>query len=496
MPKTTASAPTPMDSNKVANADISMIPGLGMLNNATPFKGPGLRKVGSGNMAALLYHDGLPSAPAPTIAPATRGRPVNDYNPFPPESFNMESFMDIDGSSNLGEIGQDSAESCQPGVSNGSFFNPGHHGTAGGPTASMYLQGNGEVWGSTSNFGRNEDAGVGPSGQYMAGNSTYGYLNQDEAFYDEKGPHSKRSASVYEAPQQIKAEVGNFRIPKYSDRASNKDGPTFKVPSKPSRRNDVDDEDTSEYCESEFGSEKTDEESLFVSQKPQLGRGKKRARREEKEDEPERFNTGSYTNLRQPRVQTSGKPDFINHGQQLLDSRYSGATMPWGVNKAPDMVDQKDVSDAALLKRGIKRPRTDKICPRGYGANDPENIEIVNLKENKGIGFARISQILNERRLKTGKSPTLSATGVANRYNRTAPLLFAAEGKQFIPLSQRKKGTMDEPKIQWTSGRDTALVAAVKKYEANKWTTVAEMFNEMTGLDADDRSVAIRYSVL
>ncbi|RDL35754.1 uncharacterized protein BP5553_06366 [Venustampulla echinocandica] len=513
-PAATPEPPARLDARGKGNADLSKIPGLGMMGNSEiRFVGREPRKVGRGDTGALMYQDSLPSAPPRTTPsqPISKGRVVNDYNPFPPEGYSADD-MDIDDFSDLGGPSRGRSESRQPGLAEGSYYNPTCYGSSSTAPGSMHFQSRGEPSRSASGFRRTESTEAGPSGQYMAHNPTYGYRGDDDSFYDEGDNYSERSASVYGRPEQVQAQIDKYRIPKYSDRlgASKKGAQKSSFPSKRPRANDDDDDeydpanlDAINYSESEFGfgSEQyddDDDDDVFVEQMgPPRGKNKKMSRREEKGKGKayEPFTTGTYTTLRVPSKASGGK-DFINHGENLKPSRYSGATMPWGVNKAPDMVEQKDVSDAALLKRGIKRPRTGKICPRGYGANDPENIEIVNLKENKGIGFARISQILNERRLQTGKSPTLSATGVANRYNRTAPLLFAAEGKQFIPLSQRKRGTMDEAKIQWTSEWDTALVAAVKKYEASKWKTVATLFNEMTGLNADDRSVAIRYSVL
>ncbi|TAQ91034.1 hypothetical protein B7494_g645 [Chlorociboria aeruginascens] len=155
---------------------------------------------------------------------------------------------------------------------------------------------------------------------------------------------------------------------------------------------------------------------------------------------------------------------FNDPGRNLEQSRYSGANIPWGMNLLPKTVPQSAVTDAALIKRNLKRGNGEKVCKRSYGANDPENIAIVNMKENDHLSFAEIVRRLNDKRIETGKNPGLSVCGVTSRYNRTAPLLFAAQGKAFVPLSERRKGEtnhgewIERPK--WTDEMDVALLGS------------------------------------
>ncbi|KAF7939435.1 hypothetical protein EAE99_001240 [Botrytis elliptica] len=181
-----------------------------------------------------------------------------------------------------------------------------------------------------------------------------------------------------------------------------------------------------------------------------------------------------------------GRPGifFNNPGENLAPSRYSGAVMPWGVNQQPVLVDQETVSDAHLKKRGLKRPPPGgKIGKRSYGANDPENIAIVNMKENQGMSFAEIAEHLNSEREKQGKKPDLSVCGVNGRYNRTAPILFATQGLKFVPLSERKKAKgaaahgKSNNKAGWTVEAENKLVDIVKQVDAEKWSNVAHLLN-------------------
>lgn len=193
-----------------------------------------------------------------------------------------------------------------------------------------------------------------------------------------------------------------------------------------------------------------------------------------------------------------GQDEFHNHGNHLDPSRFSGVDVPWGTNKVPDLVPQEEVSNAALLKRGLKRGRGPRVVKRGAGANDPENIAIVNMKENEGLTFTQIAEILNRRRIAEGRQPSLTQTGVNGRYNRTAPLLFAAEGKVFIPLSQRSRDNdgMERFRPMWNDELNLQLVMAVKEAETKKWEIVASIFEEKTGIKVDTKTAAKQYSIL
>jgi hypothetical protein len=154
-----------------------------------------------------------------------------------------------------------------------------------------------------------------------------------------------------------------------------------------------------------------------------------------------------------------------------------------------------------LLKRGLKRGKEDKVCKRGYGANDPENIAIVNMYEKDGMSFEEIKNKLNKDRIATGRTPSLSANGCHSRYNRTAPLLFNSEGKDFIPLSQRGgQGKRCEEiftgKPAWNETLDTQLVLAVKEWDTTKWQGVAQLFKERTGIDMEPESCAHRHRLI
>jgi hypothetical protein len=200
--------------------------------------------------------------------------------------------------------------------------------------------------------------------------------------------------------------------------------------------------------------------------------------------------------------QRSDEEYFNNPGKNLRKSRYSGGQNNWGVNQEPVLVPEDEVTDAALLKRGLKRGNGAEVCKRGYGANDPENIAIVNMYETDRMSFDQIQRKLNADRVENGRDPSLTANGVQTRYNRNAPILFKAEGRDFVPIGQRKKGERmvdispaAGPKA-WTDDLDMALVKAVKEWESGKWENVAAIFREKTGVDMDASACAHRHHII
>jgi hypothetical protein len=193
-----------------------------------------------------------------------------------------------------------------------------------------------------------------------------------------------------------------------------------------------------------------------------------------------------------------------NMGKGLAPSRFSGTEMPWGLNNPP--AEESDgsatMSSAALVKRNVKNGGK-KPVKRAYGANDPENLAIVTMRDDDGMTFDDIASFLNAKRTEAGRVPSLTISGVNGRYNRTAPLICAAQGREFISASQRRRGIM-APILGglggngdvWSDKLDLELVKAVQEYEANKWNAVAATIEDKTGAVFDARQCAIRFSML
>jgi hypothetical protein len=188
-------------------------------------------------------------------------------------------------------------------------------------------------------------------------------------------------------------------------------------------------------------------------------------------------------------------------GRERRPSRNSGVVAPTKkppyVNKAPQLAPQKKASEASLLKRGLTTLGEATMSRRASGANDPENITIVNLVDHHGKKWSEVADILNGARIAKGLQPSFTANGVHNRYNRNAPLLSAAEGREFIPVCERNsKIPKSATSSSWTPELDKTLVETVKAVEAEKWPRVAQLFNEITGMHLSAEAVAYRNSLI
>jgi hypothetical protein len=196
---------------------------------------------------------------------------------------------------------------------------------------------------------------------------------------------------------------------------------------------------------------------------------------------------------------------LYNLGDNLAASRFSGASMPWGVNKNPKAAVQvREMTDASKLKRDIAKAKGSKTKgKRANGASDPENIDIINLKDIDNMPFEAIAAHLNQKRVQNGRVPSLTTCAVAGRYNRNAPLHYAAQGKTFVPVSQRKKDEDGNPinedehaHVTWTADLDVQLVEATKDHEKGKWATIADIFEEKTGVQVTALQCSVRFSML
>lgn len=113
-----------------------------------------------------------------------------------------------------------------------------------------------------------------------------------------------------------------------------------------------------------------------------------------------------------------------------------GVQRPSKVNRKPNWIPGASVAEASLAKRGLRR--TDRLSLKPNGASDPENLMIIHMFDVMKMTFGQIYKALNKRRIKAGGEPNFTKTSVHNRYNRNAPILYELEGREWIPLTQRK----------------------------------------------------------
>lgn len=197
----------------------------------------------------------------------------------------------------------------------------------------------------------------------------------------------------------------------------------------------------------------------------------------------------------QPQARRSYKSSGFTAPQaQRRPARDSGCRIPPSRNMTPERIDVESVVEARRLQKGGPRRASVNAPRRAHGANDPENILIVNLKENEGMRWEEIAKRLNDNRIATGMKPDLTANSVHNRYNRNAPILFAAEGKEFIPIKERRPGY--KTSSAWNPERDQALIDAVRSQEESKWFSIAQIYSERMGHVIDAQTAAYRFSLI
>ncbi|KAL9130539.1 MAG: hypothetical protein Q9217_001307 [Psora testacea] len=137
------------------------------------------------------------------------------------------------------------------------------------------------------------------------------------------------------------------------------------------------------------------------------------------------------------------------------------------------------------------------------GENDPENREILRLRQEEQREFDDIANILNKKRVKTGVPPNLTANAIYSRYKRNGPLIAASDGKEFVPTELDKKANGSSisfkkatPIVGFDAHEDELLVMAVTDIEAKKWDLVAARLEELGGKRHDSEMCALRFNRL
>lgn len=220
-------------------------------------------------------------------------------------------------------------------------------------------------------------------------------------------------------------------------------------------------------------------------------------RRGERISQASSFHHDSFASNAQP--QRAPYPQQRYNSDSRRESRYSSSVEPRHTNAIPETVSRSTVSDAALWKRGLPLTNAKRVIKRGYGVNDPENIAIVNMKDQEGLSWQEIVERINQKRVAEGKTRFLTVTAAANRYSRNCPVLMSSVGKEFYPLSVRKridKGEIVAPRLDWTAENDLTLVKIFKEYEAQRWEAIANEFAAATGIDVHPIEAARRYAAI
>ncbi len=91
----------------------------------------------------------------------------------------------------------------------------------------------------------------------------------------------------------------------------------------------------------------------------------------------------------------------------------------------------------ATLKRSHRRA-FGKFCKtkRPSGKYDPENHEIMRLRQEENLDFQEIADRLNEARSRNGSKGDLTDNAIYSRYTRNAPLIAQLKNEKFVPTAK------------------------------------------------------------
>ena len=70
------------------------------------------------------------------------------------------------------------------------------------------------------------------------------------------------------------------------------------------------------------------------------------------------------------------------------------------------------------------------------GKYDPENHEIMRLRQEENLDFQEIADRLNKARYKNGGKDDLTDNAIYSRYTRNAPLIAQMRNEKFIPAAK------------------------------------------------------------
>ncbi|KAG8528547.1 uncharacterized protein KY384_007465 [Bacidia gigantensis] len=217
-----------------------------------------------------------------------------------------------------------------------------------------------------------------------------------------------------------------------------------------------------------------------------------------------------------------------NNSQTTSNSQFSNHTSPSSVRSpSPPLFDRKrklrrtlsDEDFTLIAGRQIRRPRlggASEVKRRhsqslGFaatgkklmGEHDPENREILRLRQEELLEFDYIATRLNAQRAKSGQAPTLTANAIYSRYKRNGPIIAASEGREFLPTHLDKKPNGKPISFRTTvpikgfdEREDQLLAQAVADIDKCKWELVAHRVQELGGKEHDSNMCAMRYSHL
>lgn len=192
--------------------------------------------------------------------------------------------------------------------------------------------------------------------------------------------------------------------------------------------------------------------------------------------------------VRKGPVATNEKPAILESAASKLKRTFSSASLESTTTK-----DKTKVSDSpGGLGGNSTRPNAE---------HDPENHEIKRLREEEGLKWGEIAELLNKQRVKAGRVPGLTENAIYSRYMRNAPRIAASNGEIWTPkqVGPKKVGTNVrplDPLPVFTPQQDELLVKSYKEAIDETWQRVADKMEAKNGKKLDPDHLAKRYKIL
>ena len=106
------------------------------------------------------------------------------------------------------------------------------------------------------------------------------------------------------------------------------------------------------------------------------------------------------------------------------------------------------------------------------GKYDPENHEIMRLRQEENLDFKEIADRLNETRYKNGGKADFTDNAIYSRYTRNAPLIAQMKNEKFVPTAKVRFIGLDSEQDKEISPQTQCVGQSVHKNEISKSGTI------------------------
>lgn len=119
----------------------------------------------------------------------------------------------------------------------------------------------------------------------------------------------------------------------------------------------------------------------------------------------------------------------MTNGSDLSDISLSDGNM---LTRVPHMLDNAGIKRSCSIAAIGKMHKGRRL----NGKYDPENHEIMRLRQDEDLDFQDIAERLNEERRTNGGRDDLTDNAIYSRYTRNAPLIAQMKNEKFVPTAK------------------------------------------------------------